>query len=91
VIAATAASGPSGWARSSVVGRPRLPVGGAGSSLSSRPATSRATVSAAKPLGMPSSAARAARVTPGCPCTARSSVACAVVRAATPITILGPC
>ena len=90
VIVATAASGPSGWARSSVVGRPRLPVGGAGSSLSSRAATSRLTVSAANPLGMPSSCATAARVTPGRSCTARNKVACAVVRGATCITSLLP-
>ena len=81
-MAATATTGPSGWACSEVVGRPRVPVGGAGSSVSSRAATSRATVSAAKPLGMPSSWEIDARVAPGWSCTARSRAVCADVRGA---------
>ena len=61
-------------------GLPRLPVDGACRSQTSRAATRRATVSAAKPLGIPISAATWARVTPGWPCTARMIAACADVR-----------
>ena len=79
-MAAAATSGPSGCAHSDVVGLPRRPVDGAGRSQTSRAATRRATVSAAKPLGIPTSAATWARVTPGWPCTARMIAACADVR-----------
>ena len=78
-MATAATSGPSGCAHSDVVGLPRRPVDGAGRSETSRAATRRATVSAAKPLGIPISAATWARVTPGWPCTARMIAACADV------------
>ena len=66
-MAAAATSGPFGCGPSTAVGLPRRPVARAGRSAMSPVATSRATVSAANPLGIPISAAASARVMPGWP------------------------
>src|SRR4051812_4751478 len=72
VMIAASTTGPSGWAISGRVGRPRPPPGVVAPSVTNRSATSRPTTSVAAPEPMPSSRLASARVSPGVAWTAAS-------------------